>query len=115
MTGTVLAGSVSVNDEIEFPSLHLTRKVKSIQMFHKGIDKVLKGDRAGICVQWFLMKMMMHRSFDFKSERGEACALGSLTAMQNILIRLRKIRFYKVELIVCCHAGRCEKWIDVLC
>lgn len=51
MTGTVLSGSVSVNDEIEFPSLHLTRKVKSIQMFHKGIDKVLKGDRAGICVQ----------------------------------------------------------------
>lgn len=51
MTGTVLSGSVCVNDEIEFPSLHITRKVKSIQMFHKGIEKVLKGDRAGICVQ----------------------------------------------------------------
>lgn len=52
MTGTVLRGSVSVNDEIEFPLLHITRKVKSIQMFHKNINSVCKGDRAGICVQY---------------------------------------------------------------
>lgn len=51
MTGTVLAGSLAVNDEIEFPALHITRKVKSIQMFHKDISRVLKGDRAGVCVQ----------------------------------------------------------------
>ena len=51
MTGTVLRGNVSVNDEIEFPLLHITRKVKSIQMFHKNINTVYKGDRAGICVQ----------------------------------------------------------------
>lgn len=51
MTGTVLSGSLHVNDEVEFPGLHLTRKVKSIQMFHKSIDCVKKGDRAGVCVQ----------------------------------------------------------------
>ena len=51
MTGTVLAGGLAVNDEIEFPALHITRKVKSIQMFHKDISRVLKGDRAGVCVQ----------------------------------------------------------------
>ena len=115
MTGTVLAGSVSVNDEIEFPSLHITRKVKSIQMFHKGIDKALKGDRAGICVQWWLIIKLAGRSFDFKSERGEACASGSLTAMRNVLVWLKKIRFDNVESVVCCDSERCEKWIDVLC
>ena len=51
MTGTVLKGSISVNDELEFPALRISRKVKSIQMFHKNINTVYKGDRAGICVQ----------------------------------------------------------------
>ena len=51
ITGTVLRGKISVNDEIEFPVQRITRKVKSIQMFHKNINTVYKGDRAGICVQ----------------------------------------------------------------
>lgn len=52
MTGTVQSGRIAINDEIEFPSLHVTRKVKSIQMFHKNIDCAYKGDRAGVCVQY---------------------------------------------------------------
>ena len=39
---------------------------------------------------------MKRRSFDYKSERGEACAVGSLSMMQNILVRLKKSRFFKV-------------------
>lgn len=35
LTGTVLAGSVSLNSTIEIPHLHLQRKVKSLQMFRK--------------------------------------------------------------------------------
>ena len=54
MTGTVQSGKLAVNDEIEFPSLRITRKVKSIQMFHKNIDCAYKGDRAGVCVQYVL-------------------------------------------------------------
>ena len=52
MTGTLLAGSVKVGDDLEFPSLHITRKVKSIQMFHKATERAFRGDRAGICVQY---------------------------------------------------------------
>ena len=52
MTGTIQSGRIAVNDEIEFPSLHIMRKVKSIQMFHKNIDCAYKGDRAGVCVQY---------------------------------------------------------------
>ena len=54
MTGTIQSGKLAVNDEIEFPSLRITRKVKSIQMFHKNIDCAYKGDRAGVCVQYVL-------------------------------------------------------------
>ncbi|OAO17545.1 selenocysteine-specific elongation factor [Blastocystis sp. ATCC 50177/Nand II] len=88
MTGTVLAGALHVGDDVEFPGLHLTRKVKSIQMFHKNIDCVKKGDRAGVCVQ----------AFDIKGERGEVCSIGSLAPIQNVIIRLKKIRFYKGEI-----------------
>lgn len=103
MTGTVLSGSLHVNDEVEFPGLHLTRKVKSIQMFHKSIDCVKKGDRAGVCVQYFTRLLLTPRAFDFKGERGEVCSVGSLTPMQNVLIRLKKIRFYKVVEVRRCY------------
>lgn len=98
MTGTVQSGKIAVNDEIEFPSLRLTRKVKSIQMFHKNINCAYKGDRAGVCVQLDWNADFIIRAFDFKAERGEACSVGSLTSMQTILVRLRKIRFYKGEI-----------------
>ncbi|KAK8815670.1 hypothetical protein WA538_004795 [Blastocystis sp. DL] len=86
MTGTIQSGRIAVNDEIEFPSLHIMRKVKSIQMFHKNID----------CAMGF--SLIINRSFDYKTERGEACSVGSLSSMQTILIRLRKVRFFKGDI-----------------
>ena len=50
LTGTVLSGSTSVNDTLEFPTLGLERKVKSMQMFKRKTTKISQGDRAGICV-----------------------------------------------------------------
>lgn len=35
------------------------------------------------------------RAFDYKSERGEVCQGGSLIPIQSVLIRLKKIRFFK--------------------
>jgi selenocysteine-specific elongation factor len=39
VTGTVIEGAVGVGDEIEFPNLNLIKKVKSIQMFKKPVEK----------------------------------------------------------------------------
>lgn len=51
LTGTVLNGSASVNDVIEFPSLgRIERKIKSMQMFKRKTTRIQQGDRAGICV-----------------------------------------------------------------
>ena len=36
MTGTVLQGRIKVGDNLEIPSLAVTKKVKSMQMFRKG-------------------------------------------------------------------------------
>ncbi len=53
MTGTVLSGSVQVNENIEVAALKEVRKVKSIQIFRKPAQVAIQGDRAGICVTQF--------------------------------------------------------------
>ncbi|ESN95480.1 hypothetical protein HELRODRAFT_102529 [Helobdella robusta] len=49
MTGTMLSGSIAVNDTVEISSLKITKKVKSIQMFKSNVNKAIQGDRIGIC------------------------------------------------------------------
>ena len=48
VTGTVIQGSISVGQEVDFPELKAVKKVKSMQMFKKPIDKAIQGDRVGI-------------------------------------------------------------------
>lgn len=50
ITGTVLSGSLAIGQEIEFPELKTTRKVKSMQMFKQPVKQITQGDRAGVCV-----------------------------------------------------------------
>lgn len=88
LTGTILKGSVSVNQVIEIPSLGLERKVKSMQMFHKPVNKAIQGDRLGICVTQVDAKEI---------ERGIACAPGSAFMMKTVIAKVEKIRFYKLD------------------
>ena len=45
MTGTVISGQVKVNDSIEIPAFKEQKKVKSIQIFRKPVDKAAQGER----------------------------------------------------------------------
>lgn len=38
---------------IEIPELKLSKKVKSMQMFHQPVESATQGDRLGICVTQF--------------------------------------------------------------
>ena len=67
MTGTVLQGSIAINDNVEIPSLGIEKKVKSMQMFRKPVEKACQGDRLGVCVTQFDPKLL---------ERGLACSPG---------------------------------------
>ena len=49
LTGTILAGSISVGEAIEIAG-HGRKKVKSMQMFKKAVNRAIQGDRVGICV-----------------------------------------------------------------
>lgn len=48
VTGTVIQGKVAIGDDVQFPQISETKKVKSIQMFKKNIDQAAQGDRVGM-------------------------------------------------------------------
>ncbi|XP_059146407.1 selenocysteine-specific elongation factor-like isoform X2 [Physella acuta] len=86
MTGTALSGQVCVNDTVEIPSLGLSKKVKSIQMFRKPVEKIKQGDRAGVCVTQFDPTLL---------ERGLVCSLGALVTVEAVIIGIHKIAYFK--------------------
>ena len=85
MTGTVLQGTIKVGDTIEIPSLGVSKKVKSIQMFRKGVDQVTHGDRAGVCVTQFDPSLL---------ERGLICSPGSTPISSAVIIDLHGIPYF---------------------
>lgn len=85
LTGTCLSGSISVNDVIEFPTLALDRKVKSMQMFKQQVPTVTQGDRAGICVSNLDSGLV---------ERGIAAAPGAVQLWKGAISVVRKVKYY---------------------
>ncbi|KAG7218178.1 hypothetical protein INR49_020564 [Caranx melampygus] len=48
MTGTILQGSLAINDTVEIPALKVTKKIKSVQMFRKPVSGAMQGDRVAV-------------------------------------------------------------------
>ena len=84
-TGTCLAGSIEVNDTIEFPALQTQRRIKSMQMFRRKVQRVGQGDRAGICVSNLDPNLM---------ERGVAATPDSVRLVPGAIALVRKVRYY---------------------
>ena len=89
LTGTVLEGAVCVNDNIEMPTLKMSKKVKSIQMFKKPVDKASQGDRVGVCVTQFDPKLL---------ERGIVGSPSLIQISFGILAKVEKIDYYKLSI-----------------
>ncbi|GLC39063.1 hypothetical protein PLESTB_001289600 [Pleodorina starrii] len=85
LTGTVLQGSISLNDPLELPALRQTRPVKSMQMFRAPVQRVVQGDRVGICVTQLDPGLI---------ERGLACSPGTVPTFRGAVAAVEKIRFY---------------------
>lgn len=90
LTGTVLNGNVSVNSMIDFPTLGLERKVKSMQMFRRKVQTIRQGDRAGICVSNFDSKLL---------ERGVAAAPGAVQLLKGAIALVRKVPYFPGKLV----------------
>lgn len=86
MTGTILNGSLKVNDTVEIPSMKVTKKVKSMQMFKASIVEASQGDRVGICVTQFDPKLL---------ERGLVCSPSTVPTILAAVISVKQISYYK--------------------
>jgi selenocysteine-specific elongation factor len=86
LTGTILAGKVSVGDEVEIPDLGLTRKIKTIQRFHRSVPSAQHGDRASFAVSQLDAK---------KLERGVVCTPGSVPKACRIIGLIRKVKYFE--------------------
>ena len=92
LTGTVLSGCIQPGKEIELPYLHMTRKVKSMQMFRTSVNSAKQGDRVGICVTNLDPKLI---------ERGIAVSPNSVPLLRNVICLIKKVRFFKLA----CKSG----------
>ncbi len=90
LTGTVLSGGISVNQPLEFPTLGMERKVKSMQMFKRKCTSLVQGDRAGICVSNLDSKLI---------ERGVAASPGAVQLLRGAIVLVRKINYYSGKLV----------------
>jgi selenocysteine-specific elongation factor len=89
ITGTILKGKISINDEIYFPSLSQKKIIKEIQMFKKPVTKAQQGDRVGM-----LIKNLDHTQI----ERSLACNEGYVKNLDGGLFLIKRIKFYKNEI-----------------
>ena len=89
LTGTCLAGEVSINDKVEIANISLEKKIKSIQVFKKPVNSIRRGDRAGLCVTQFDSSLL---------ERGIVSFPGVLKSLHACIIALKKVRFYKSDI-----------------
>ncbi len=88
MTGTVLSGTVSVNQTVEIPLLKLTRKIKSLQMFREPVQSASQGDRVGVCVT------------QFDPSQVERCLIatpGYLRMFCAAIINVQKVPYHKLD------------------
>ncbi|XP_054156820.1 selenocysteine-specific elongation factor-like [Oppia nitens] len=86
MTGTIIQGSISVNDNLEIPSVKTIKKVKSMQMFHQKIDRAIQGDRVGVCITQFDPKLL---------ERGVVCSPGFMILVYGMVANVHRIAYFK--------------------
>ena len=92
ITGTIIKGSVKVNDEVFFPELMDKKQVKEIQIFKKSVKFANKGDRVG---------MLIKNLDNDKLERTIICSPSSNECIltEGGLFFIKKINLFKSELI----------------
>uniref|UniRef100_A0A5S6QCR3 Tr-type G domain-containing protein n=1 Tax=Trichuris muris TaxID=70415 RepID=A0A5S6QCR3_TRIMR len=88
MTGTVISGTVKRGSVVEIPALQEERKVKSIQSFHRRLNSIGPGDRAGICLPQL-------KTSQLTSERGLLCERGCVKMAYGAITSVTKVPYYK--------------------
>lgn len=90
LTGTIMQGSLRVNDTIEIVQLRLEKKVKSIQSFHRPVPAATKGDRIGVLVTQMDSSLL---------ERGIASTPRTLSMHSVMIVKVQRIPHFRQDII----------------
>lgn len=86
VTGTVIQGSVRLNDTIEIADLKVQKIVKSMQMFKTPVSEASQGDRIAICVTQFDPKLL---------ERGFISYPNLIKTVYAFVTIINRIKYFK--------------------
>mmetsp|Transcript_803 Transcript_803/g.1713 ORF Transcript_803/g.1713 Transcript_803/m.1713 type:complete len:497 (-) Transcript_803:245-1735(-) len=89
LTGTILQGTLRVNDTIEIVQLRQEKKVKSIQSFRRPVASASKGDRIGVLVTKFDSTLL---------ERGIASTPRTLSMHSVMIAKVQRIPHFRQEI-----------------
>ncbi|XP_022905682.2 selenocysteine-specific elongation factor [Onthophagus taurus] len=92
LTGTMLEGTLQVNDMVYIEPIDDNRKVKSIQVFKKPVEKISHGDRGAICVT----NIENHQEIN----RALVCSPGLVQHIKVGVISLNRIKYFKYPIEV---------------
>lgn len=87
-TGTLLRGTLQLNQLVELVGHHSTHKVKSMEVFKKRVKSVSQGERVGVLLPSLDASLV---------ERGLLAQPNSVPFASSIIVSLQKIRYYKRE------------------
>jgi selenocysteine-specific elongation factor len=86
MTGTILAGSVSINDRLNCEGVLQEVKIRSIQSFKRPLKTARQGDRVGLGVG----------AVDSRNiERTILCTPGSIIPVNTFLMEFSPVKYFK--------------------
>jgi selenocysteine-specific elongation factor len=88
-TGTLLRGTLQLNQLVEVVGHHGIHKVKSMEVFKQRVKTVSEGQRVGVLLPSLDASLL---------ERGLLAQPGSVSFADGLVVNLRKIRYYKSEI-----------------
>lgn len=89
VTGTIVRGTIRVDEEVEISPANIRSRVKSIQTFKEPRKMAEAGDRVGMALQG-VDHRAVHRGY-------YACLLGSLKPTSHIIAKAKINRFFNRE------------------
>jgi len=88
-TGTLLRGTLQLNQVVELVGHYSTHKIKSMEVFKQRVKQVKQGERVGVLLPTLDASLL---------ERGLLAHPGSVSFANGLVVTLTKIRYYKGEI-----------------
>jgi selenocysteine-specific elongation factor len=88
LTGTILNGSLNVNQNLEILPIKTSGRVKNIQIFHQDVDSAKAGDRVGINIKGIDLKKVFRGCYATSNPKAfEYCNTIEVKVNNNILFK----------------------------